>query len=114
MITPVYPILELPLLEDHQGFVIKVLYSRGDLHLKGELLDIFIMALIPRHLKALIFGMVIVIIAGIALGALAHSTPLINLLLKLIVTSYKQIVTRKIKLELDLISFPTSKLVQIY
>ena len=33
MVTPVYPILELPLLEDHQSFVIKVLYSRGDLHL---------------------------------------------------------------------------------
>ena len=33
MITPVCPILELSLLEDHQSFVIKALYSRGDLHL---------------------------------------------------------------------------------
>ena len=33
MITPVCPILELSLLEDHQSFVIKALYSRGDLYL---------------------------------------------------------------------------------
>ena len=69
------------------------------------------MALIPRHLKALIFGIAIAIIAGTALGALAHPTPLINPSLKLVATSYKQTVTRKVRLGLDSVSFPASKLV---
>ena len=65
---------------------------------KGDFLDIFIAALMPRHLKTLIFGMAIAIIAGTALGALGHPTPLINPSLALVATSYKQTVTRKVRL----------------
>ena len=65
---------------------------------KGELLNLVVTALIPRHLKALILGMAIAIIAGTALGALGHPTPLIDPSLELVATSYKQTVTRKVRL----------------
>ena len=64
---------------------------------KGDFLDIFIAALIPRHFKALIFGMAIAIIAGTALGALGYPTPLIDPSLELVATSYKETVTRKVR-----------------
>ena len=41
--------------------------------------------------------MAIAIIAGTALGALGHPTPLIDPSLELVATSYKETVTRKVR-----------------